>query len=292
MKALFITPPSHEPYLIVAAWNSWNEEASHRTFDVWGDPDDEGILQAVREVAPDVIFYVGANLGEGLPSHETFRRLRTYAPAIHLCWDATDDPWHAALQSYKEGKCFDLQVAMDGGTDSPVDMATLTPVDPRPYKHSVTHRGIRCAFSGQNVARAAVGVQHPRWDILARLVGQKWVEFCPRTERSYDDYANYIKSCKILLNISHTGSGLAHHVKVRVVEAGMAGCALLEMDEAPTRNWIPEECLFIYRDVGDAIRIIKSVSTAHIADKASALNAYVMKHYSPQTIYERILVRI
>lgn len=250
------------------------------------------MLQLARKVKPDIIFYVGGNHGPGLPTHERLRKLRALAPSVHLCWDATDKPWHDVLKAYKENECFDLQVAMDGGTDSPVDMATLTPVDPRPYKHPVIDRNIRCAFSGQNVARAAVGLQHPRWDVLEGLVGQKWVEFSPRSDRSYEAYANYIKGCKMLLNISHTGSGLTHHVKVRIVEAGMAGCALLEMDEAPTRDWIPEECLFIYRDVAEAIRIIRSASVVQIAEKADALNSYVMKHYSPQAIYESILAKI
>ncbi len=291
MKALFITPPIHEPRLIVAAWNSWNELATHKTFDVWGKPDDKNILQVARDAAPDVIFYVGGNIGSGLPSYETLRILRTIAPSVHLCWDATDAPWHSALSIYKREGCFNLQVAMDGGTNSPVDMATLTPIDPRPYRKSVI-RFRRCAFAGQNVAeRVTYGqsYQHPRWHVLTPLVKRGLVEYRERNDGPYSDYAAYIMGCQILLNISHTGTGKAHHVKVRVVEAGFAGCALLEMKDAPTTDWIPKELLFLYTTTEEAAVVIQSTE---IADKASALGVYVRENYNPQRIYESILVRL
>jgi len=290
MKALFITPFIHDQCPLVAAWNSWNEPATHKTFNVWDEPNDESILQIVRDTTPDVIFYVGGNAGKGLPSFETFRDLRNLAPLIHLCWDATDSAWHATLTEYKKYECFNLQVAMDGGTDSPVDMATLTPCDPRPYERSSDVRNIRCAFAGQNVNRAFNPIdQHPRWNILMPLVKMKLVKYRRRDNSPYSDYAAYLKGCQMLLNISHTGSGKAHHVKVRVVEAGFAGCALLEMKQAPTIHWIPKECLFLYSDVEEAAEIIRS---AEIVDKASALSAYVRDNYSPQRIYESILARL
>ncbi len=293
MKALFITPLNHESYLIVESWNSFNDPAIHRTFDVWGKPDDKGILQTAKDTKPDIIFYVGANAASGLPEHSTLKALRTIAPSVHLCWDATDAPWHVTLAAYKKDECFNLQVAMDGGVDSPVDMATLTPIDQRPYKQHVLGRYRRCAFAGQNAGCAVRGnYQHPRWHVLTPLVKCKLVEYRERTDGSYSDYAAYLKSCKMLLNISHTGSGHAHHVKVRVAEAGMAGCALLEMREDPTRNWVPEECLFIYDNVDDATSIIQSVTEEQIRNKAALLSAYIRSFYSPKAIYKSILVRL
>ncbi len=291
MRALFVVPPGHEPNLIVSAWSSWNEPALKKTFDPWGKPEDREILRTAKNASPDVIFYVGGDEAPGLPSHDTLRGLRCIAPLVHLCWDATDEPWHKVLSAYKKDECFDLQVAMDGGADSPVDMATLTPIDPRPYRN----RGVRfrrCAFAGQNVAeRVTYGqpYQHPRWHVLTPLVERGLVEYRKRTNGPYSDYANYIMGCQILLNISHTGSGKAHHVKVRVVEAGFAGCALLEMRDAPTCDWIPEELLFLYSTTEEAAVVIQSTE---IADKASALGAYVRKNYSPQRIYESILARL
>lgn len=307
MKALFITPSGHESDLIVSAWNSWNEPAMHRTFDVHGESDGESLLQIARDTTPDVIFYVGGNIGSGLPSHETFQALRTIAPSVHLCWDATDVPWHDTLRAYKKDECFNLQVAMDGGKNSPVDMATLTPVDPRPYKRNCI-RTIRCAFAGQNVTpildlvstdvtlaltekklTVVAPYQHPRWYILTPLVEMGLVEYRKRRDGLYNDYADYIKGCQILLNISHTGTGKTHHVKLRIVEAGFAGCGLLEMRQAPTCNWVPEELLFLYTDIEEAAEIIKS---AKITEKAAAYSAYIRENYSPQKIYETILARL
>ena len=291
MKALFITPPSHESDIIVSAWNSWNEPATHKTFNVWDDPDDKSILQTARDTAPDIIFYVGGNAGIGLPLFETFQDLRTIAPLVHLCWDATDSAWHEVLRTYKKAGCFDLQVAMDGGIDSPVDMATLTPVDTRPYEQHSDVRNIRCAFAGQNVNKTwNPSDQHPRWYVLTPLIEMGLVEYRQRNDSPSGDYVRYIKGCQILLNISHTGSGKAHHVKVRIVEAGFAGCALLEMKQAPTcHNWIPEECLLLYANVEEAAEIIRS---ANVERKALALGEYVRENYSPQRIYQSILAQL
>ena len=292
MKALFVAPPSHEPCLIVSAWDSFNEPAVHRMFDVWGEPDDKGILRDARDAAPDVIFYVGANKAGGLPSFDTLRELRSIALSVHLCWDAADDGWQPMLGAYRDNECFDLQVAMDGVPGPLIDWVTLTPIDPRPYRITVNKK-VKCSFSGQNAARAALGqYQHPRYTMLDYLLGKGAVEYRARAESSYDDYVRYIKSCRMLINFSHTGSGKKHHCKVRITEAGMADCALLEMDEAPTRNWIPEECLFIYRSADEAIEIIRSTSPVEISTRATALSEHVRENYSAQKIYEDILERL
>ena len=64
------------------------------------------------------------------------------------------------------------------------------------------------------------------------------------------------------------------------------------MREAPTRNWVPEECLFIYDNVDDAISIIQSVTEDQIRNKAAELSAYIRSFYSPKAIYKSILVRL
>ena len=291
MKALFVVPPSHEPNLIVDAWISWNEPALHKTFDPWGEPKDREILQTAKDASPDVIFYVGGNEAPGLPSHDTLRDLRSLAPLIHLCWDATDQPWHDVLITYKKDECFDLQVALDGGTDSPVDMATLTPIDPGAYKNLLP-RTIKCGFSGGCEFESRNGLFHPRVDVLRPLIERGAVKYRERNNGLYSDYAAYLKRCYMVLNISHTGSGKAHHVKVRVVETGHAGAALLEMVQAPTRNWIPEELFFSYSTVEEAVEIISSLNDVEMAQKASEYRKYVCEYYSPQRIYKSILARL
>lgn len=292
MKVLFITPPSHEPQMIVDAWDSFNEPAMRLRFDPWADshPDDL-MLRTAKEVDPEIIFYVGANKASGLPSLETFRKMRKHSKVVHLCWDAADDGWADALKIYHENKCFDLQVAMDGGRGPYIDISTLTPIDPRPYRVEVSDRNIRCAFAGQNVVEKAKyqTFQHPRYDILKPLVDGGWVEHRARDDSDYASYAAYLMGCKMLLNISHTGSGLSHHVKLRVAEAGHAGCCLLEMRDAPTTDFIPDGGMLLYGSVEEAIDIIGDVSDEEIEHRAMVLKTHIMANYSAETIYDSIL---
>lgn len=285
MKALFITPVGTDLNLLVAAWDLWNEPAMHKTYDLWDAPDDKSILQTARDLVPDVMFFLGGTVGAGLPLHDTLRTLRTIAPSVHLCWDAADNPWHDMLDAYKKGECFNLQVGIDGGLPPSIDMATLTPIDTRPYSPYGDERLIRCAFSGQ----VMFADKHPRAGVLIPLLSAGLVAYRPRAFGPYSDYANYIKGCQILLNISHTGSGDGYHINVRAVEAGFAGCALLEMKQGPICDWMPEEALFLYANVEEAAEIIKS---AEVVNKATALGVYVRENYNPKRIYESILARL
>ena len=286
MKALFITPVGTDLELLVAAWNSWAETATHKTYDLWYGPDDNSVLRTARDLAPDVMFFLGGAGGVNTPLlHDTLRTLRTIAPLVHLCWDAADSHWHDLLDAYKKGECFNLQVGIDGGLPPSIDMVTLAPIDTRPYSFSGDERLTRCAFSGQVMFED----KHPRAGVLSPLLSAGLVAFRPRAFGPYSDYVDYIKGCQILLNISHTGSGDGYHINVRAVEAGFAGCALLDMAQGPICDWMPKEALFLYANVEEAAEIIKS---AEIGDRASALSVHVRENYTPQRIYESILARL
>ena len=292
MKALFVTTQGHESVLVFNAWESLGRVGVQYTFDPWGTPDDVGILAAARKERPDVIFYIGANKASGLPSLDTFKKMKDTAPLVHLCWDAACHTWHDVLRTYDD--CFTLQVSMDAGGHT--DLSTLTPIDPRPYDRPAPKRSIRCAFAGQAAVQrlrprrmAPRPTVHPRWSILTPLMERGVVTFRPRSDSGYPEYARYLQSCQMLLNISHTGSGEWHHCKLRITEAGYAGCALLEMAEAPTRNWVPEEALFIYRNVNEAEDIIHLASDDEIATKAGALTYHIKQNHSPEAIFGRIL---
>lgn len=289
MKALFLTSEGSDLDTLVSAWGLSNEPAVHRTFNLQEDADDKSILRDVKAVKPDIIFYIAATHGKGLPSHDTLRALRKIALSIHLCWDATDWPWHEPLNGYKAGECFDLQVAIDGAKNAPTDMATLAPIDTSHYRGGSV-RYSRCRFAGQNAARAQFASdQHPRFDILTPLIEAGWVEYRQRVDGPYNDYVEFIMGSEILLNVAHTGSGDAYHVKQRVLEAAFAGCALLEMRQAPTTDWIPEELLLLYSDAEEAEH---QIHTATLMDKRTGLTAYVREHYSPEKIYGSILARL
>lgn len=150
MRALFVTSSTSDVDSLVRAWDCWQPDKSTRVmFPHMGEPRDKEILTIAREMRPNIIFYIGANEGSGIPSMETFLRLREMAPSINLCCDAGDTPWYEPLKRYKKAGCFNLQVALDGYLNAPVDLVTVTPVDPTPYIQPIVwDRFIRCGFSG------------------------------------------------------------------------------------------------------------------------------------------------
>ena len=66
----------------------------------------------------------------------------------------------------------------------------------------------------------------------------------------------------MVLNTSWTGSD-RHHIKGRVLEAGWAGCALLEQAESPIAKWFPR-IVILLGDAKEAAEIIKNASDDEI----------------------------
>ena len=260
---------------------------------------------------------------------ETLLTLRGLAPSINLCCDAGDEPWHEPLRRYKEAGCFDLQVTLDGHRGAPVDLVTITPVDPSPYTQQVS-RTIRCGFSGGVSAkdlpvfktrfpsRAAPKITKfrpkgalPAWRPLHKIhmstsmertsrdqvvwdleSSKDTITVRQRTSKSpYIEHAAFLLSCHMIVNTSASGSGDTHHIKGRVLEAGWAGCALLESDGSPISEWMPEGSFFIYRDIEHAKNLIDSLTDNEISASATMLRKYVQDHYHPRKIYGEILKR-
>lgn len=284
MKALFLTTKTVDCFNHVRAWNSVFETASHSTFETTGLCNDWQLLEAADAVKPEVIFYIGAQSGSGNPRASTFRDIRKIAPLINLCSDAADTPWHRTLETYHHKECFDLQVSIDGAKHAPVDLATLTPVDPKPFA-VIAKRDIRCGFSG------SVGRFNPRSEIVNPLVwfSNLTVRAREKSSESYHDHAVFLRRCQMLLNVSATGSGLSHHIKGRVVEAGMAGCALLESAGSPIGEWFPDDCFIRYDGPVEAAEIIKSMPDSDIDHAALRLSEEVRARYMPEHIYGEIL---
>jgi len=284
MKALFVTTDTADCFNHVAAWDSFNEPCRHVTYSVKGICNDWQVEQAAVEYGPDVIFYIGAQDGRGNPRPDTFRRIRELAPVINLCSDAQDKPWHNTLAHYAKKQCFDLQVSIDGAEGAPVDLSTLTPVDPMPFSGDV-ERDIRCGFSG------SLGRWNARSEIVRALVWFDHVTLRNRTggAESYQSHASFMKRCRMIVNVSNTGTGLDHHIKGRVLEAGWAGCCLLESEGSPIANWFPEDCFFIYRDPPHAAGMIETLSDEVIDRTAYRLAEEVRANYRPEQIYGKML---
>lgn len=285
MKALFLTTKTADCINHVSAWESAFGIAEHVTFDHEGLRNDHLLINAALTIKPDVIFYIGATRGRGNPRAETYHELRRISTFINICSDAADRPWHPVLDGYKRLECFDLQVAIDGPADAPVDFVTLTPVDPRPFDIDVV-KDIRFGFSG------SVGKWNGRSEIVKAL---EWFSGLIVRHRqigdNYRDHAGFLRRCRILLNVSLTGSGARHHIKGRVLEAGWAGCALLESEGSPIGNWFPSDCYLTYREPREAAEIVRDIDDVTIERVARRLSEEVRSRYHPKIIYTEMLRR-
>ena len=286
MKALFLTTKTSDCANHIGAWESVFGKAGHIHFDHEGIRNDHVLIEAAMSEKPDVIFYIGAAKGLGNPRPETHMELRKIAPCINLCSDAADRPWHPVLEAYARRRCFDLQVGIDGPSDAPVDLSTLTPVDPRPFDIEI-EKDIRFGFSG------SVGHWNGRSEIVKSL---EWFGGLAVRHRqggdTYRDHALFMRRCRFLLNVSLTGSGSRHHIKGRVLEAGWAGCALLEPFGSPIGKWFPSDCYLTYRDPVEAAEIVKNTDDATAERVARRLSEEVRNRFHPKIIYGEMLQRV
>jgi len=248
-----------------------------------------------------------------MPTIDTLLALREIAKSINLVCDGTDPPWHPYIREYERADCFDLQVTLDGNS-APVDLVTITPVDPRSYNTS-SSRTIHCGFSGNATPYAARHTLMTRLELKQRfnplygLIEAQKRDFIIRkleldnlivsrrrtktshdpVEGSYPEHVAFMLSCKILLNTSYSGSGTVHQVKGRVLEAGWARCALLESKGSPIADWMPDGSYFIYDDIPHAEELIRTLTDRQIDHSASLLAECVRSKYTAQQIYGEIL---
>ena len=284
MKAFFLTTHTHDVVSLIRAWDCWNETpCKHFTFDYTKAPIDNEIIQAVKDHDPDIIFYIGACGPIGTPDKKTFQKIKAHCPSVHLCCDSADKPWWQYIEEYRAAKCFDLQVGIDGQTRCPMDYVTLTPVDPRPYQLFNPERDIRIGFSGG----IGWGWRH---DLLHPLQSADIVTVRRRGEATdYNIHTKFMLRCKMVLNVSFSGTEQAHQVKGRVLECANAGAALIDWYESPTIDWFPEDSFFTFKDVFHVEHLYKTLKDKDILNKAVKFKQHYLKHYQPKMIYQNII---
>ena len=200
-------------------------------------PVDQGMLNVADQIRPKLIVYIGSNDPMLMASTDTFLRLKTIAPTVMLCHDASDRTWTSVLEEYKRVDAFSLVVAIDGNDTWPKraqDFTALTPVPAQHYHdlQPLGDRPVRLGFAG--------GYASPsRRNIVEHLVESAGLVVPLRNERygSYYRYADFMKRCRIVLNVPWSGSDNAVQVKGRVLEAGHAGCVLLEHIDSASQEW-------------------------------------------------------
>jgi hypothetical protein len=122
---------------------------------------------------------------------------------------------------------------------------------------------------------------------MAALEKREGLKTLSRTpNRTYAAYIEYLGHCRSVLNTSLTGSGTRHHVKGRVLEALYSGARLIEMEQAPTKEYFTVDEDYVSYDgtVDSAIRALKSNKgyASNRRDRAIAL-------YGPIAFFTQVL---
>lgn len=297
MKALFIVTRTNDCLNHLSAWESFAGPAEIIRHTPNGNRNDILILEKAKAVRPRVIFYIGAVRGTGIPETATFYALRRVAPLVLICSDAADKIWQDALLEYRKQDCFDLTVSIDGAGTGFADHVTVTPVDPRFFADPAPARDIRCGFSGGWGSRHALDYDNHGAAYRGRVIHvleKHGLLTARRREPTgpYQAHIDFVRRCQVLLNVSLAGDGVHHQVKGRVLEAGWAGCALLESAGSPAIDLYPPDSLFVYENLEQALEILRTASDAEIATKAARLASHTRTHYHPARIYGAILEKL
>lgn len=259
-------------------------------------PIDRTMLDVADAVRPELIVQIGDNNPPHLAAISTLQRLKGIAPTVLLSFDGVEQTWRALLEQYRDRAAYSLVCNIDGNHDWPcrpgVDITALTPVDPGFYlaPPPLDERPVAFGFAG------GLGSQSRR-DIVGPLLERAGLVIPKRNETygSYRDYAHFLMSCQVVLNLPLCGSDNAMQVKGRVVEAGLAGCVLLEHNAAPTDAWFDMgRDYFTWNTVDDII--------AHLAELrgdpalgqrvADRLRHKVLTQHGPTVFWTRIFERL
>lgn len=281
---------------------------------------DGDMIRAAEQFKPDVQIYISAWEGMFVPSDETLTKLNGIAPLVHFCFDQSDPPWweadgtHGNVIRYHKNDCFALQVGIDGGFEWPggrdfyhqeedqtwsnvpifKGLTLLTPIDPRPFEGPEMEYGERpygVAYAGN-----AGG---PIRGFLVNRLQRELPGFVPRLRDdqpgSYGQFAQFLKMSRIVINVPFTGSGRAKHVKGRVLEAGLAGAALLEWRNPATRMWFtPRADYEEYGSIDECLDMARWLlgQSRRCRDMAESLSVRVRAEHSPQKFWTSVFAAV
>lgn len=264
-------------------------------YDRHGVPVDRGMLDAADQAKPDVILYIGQNSGPFRPARDTLAWLRQRALTVLLCFDGSDATWDGLLSDYAEHDTFDLVVNIDGNQNWPSrerDLTLLTPTASRFYDQprALKDRSITFGFAGGYASES-------RRAIVEHCKAHAGLVIPPRNETygTYFRYATFMQSCRVVLNVPLSGSDNAAQVKGRVLEAGWAGCCLLDHEASGAKNWFdPGTDYAVYRDAGDAVAQVKQLLAEpglaqYLAD---SLAKRIRAEHSPDVFWSKVFERI
>ncbi len=298
MRILFLTTSSNETDKYIDGLIALKATAHHIIRYDNQMLSDAAMYAQAKEFKPDFCVYIGSRWGKQ-PSPAMLAQVNSaLAPMIHFCSDAADPPWWDLLQQYHYAGAFTLQVAIDGNKEWPLAdacMTLLTPVDPADFPNGELRHEKRVIAAGY--AGNSGGPGTGRQAILTGLLESELLDIHIRSSlpHTYKIFCRFMQRIRISLNISLSGTESAKQVKGRVIETGLAGACLLELQGSPTSDWFaPGTDYLEYRTIDEAKEIIRALSsqpqtTQHYADN---LRRKVLSQHSPKQFWDQILERI
>lgn len=258
----------------------------------------ETVVEFAQGYQPDFIVYIGAVealLSNLLPRPDFFHKLKHIAPISHICFDASDTPWWPLLELYHRESCFSVQVSIDGSKKTPLaehsdGLIKLAPVDPRlfsplPWQDRTVRLGMGGGWGHPGSSRAII------METLTQQSGLIWFNGW-QTNKTIQEYCDFLCNCKIAFCCPMNASGNIDHVKARVVEAGFAGCCLLERSGSPTEDWFrPDIDYLAYENPEDVVEIMNTLDDAAVQRMAIQYQKKVVAQHSPEVFWRDIFTK-
>jgi hypothetical protein len=247
---------------------------------------------------PDAIVYIGAcpkSFNRPVMEPDTLKRLREVAKTIHMCGDASDEPWFDALQEYDSKECFDCQVSIDGNFDTPIasfknGIVKLTPINPLFFKPlSWDERPILVGVTGGH-GHGVRGNMTTRLKALSDKYGNSIVSVLGNRV-SYQEMADFMCRCRCIVNCPMRGSAKGDHVKGRVIETAWARACLLECSNPHTSKWFVPNIDYLVWDDGNHLSSIIdwcSICPSYPKFSFTGLHTKVAENHSPGIFWNEV----
>jgi hypothetical protein len=110
---------------------------------------------------------------------------------------------------------------------------------------------------------------------------------------TYNQYVDFMMSCKIVVNAAGSSDDKSKHVKGRLVEAGLAGCCLIEEEGSPISLWFEQGSYFTFTTPEHCAQVIEYLlkNPEIAANAANKLYKQVREKYSPRKVWDEIITR-
>jgi hypothetical protein len=293
MKVVLLSTSSMNTEPVISSLDATGHDISVLRYDKIAPPPDRTILDTVDLRQPDLVLYIGMTGSPFLPSPSTFARVRQKRPIVCIAFDASDASWRPHLEVYHKIDAFTFIVNIDGNDEWPKkgqDYTSLTPINQHFYasQRPLIERPVKFGFAGGFASPSrAVFINYLR-EHAGLVVPQRNEQY-----GSYQSYADFMTQCRIVLNVSISGSDNSNQVKGRVIEAGLAGCVLLEYEKSAAKEWFkPDVDYAAYLEPGDAAEQVKRLLADPQEMKRLATNLQNrVKHYMPKVFWREIFRR-